>query len=205
MKRKSDSRRPQPGSHRTRLGDWDATGGLPGVGDGQARLLEVDVGTDQHVVEQEDPALLGLDQLPSVTIHGLCQRLTQEQLPLARGQKLGEQTEQDQRQHCSRAAPQTSLCQIPRAVLPRPKGTTAGRGGGEAGPRPPPLGTRGPDHQPLSGQHPARASCPRQPRSVPAGSTAPARADPGPAARRGAPGQVPGCLPIPRPPRLSSG
>ena len=103
--------------------------GSLGWGDGQARLLEVDVGTDQHVVEQEDPALLGLDQLPAVTIHGLRQRLTQEQLPLARGQKLEEQTEQDQRQHCSRAAPQTSLCQIPRAVLPRPKGTTAGRGG----------------------------------------------------------------------------
>ena len=68
-------------------------------GDGQARLLEVDVGTDQHVAEQEDPALLGLDQLPAVTVHGLRQRLTQEQLPLARGQKLGEETGRGQRQH----------------------------------------------------------------------------------------------------------
>lgn len=51
-------------------------------------LLEIDVGADQHVVEQEDPALLGLDQLPAVTVHGLGQRLTQEQLPLTRGQQL---------------------------------------------------------------------------------------------------------------------
>lgn len=48
-----------------------------------AHLLEVDVGTDQHVIEQEDATLLGLDQLPTVTIHGLRQRLTEEQLPLA--------------------------------------------------------------------------------------------------------------------------
>lgn len=150
MKRKSDSWSPQPGSHRTPAGtDWDATGGVPGVGgDGQARLLEVDVGTDQHVAEQEDPALLGLDQLPAVTVHGLRQRLTQEQLPLARGQKLGEETGRGQRQHRSRAGPQTSLRQIPRMVLPRPKGTATGRGGGEAGPRPPPLGARGTGRQP---------------------------------------------------------
>lgn len=48
-------------------------------------LLEVDVGTDQHVIEKEDPALLGLDQLPSVSVHRLRQSLTQKQLPLARG------------------------------------------------------------------------------------------------------------------------
>lgn len=51
-------------------------------------LLEVDVGTDQHVIEQEDPALLGLDQLPTVSVHRLRQSLTQKQLPLARGQQL---------------------------------------------------------------------------------------------------------------------
>lgn len=56
----------------------------------QAHLLEIDIGADQHVAEQEDPALLGLDQLPAVTVHGLCQCLTQEQLPLTRGQELGE-------------------------------------------------------------------------------------------------------------------
>lgn len=47
-----------------------------------AHLLEVDVGTDQHVIEQKNPALLGLDQLPAVTIHGLRQRLAEKQLPL---------------------------------------------------------------------------------------------------------------------------
>ena len=57
--------------------------GSPGRGNSQACLLEVDVGADQHVVEQEDSALLGLDQLPAVTVHGLRQRLTQEQLTLA--------------------------------------------------------------------------------------------------------------------------
>lgn len=70
---------------------WDA---VPGEGDdtgpppGPGHLLEVDVGADQHVAEQEDPALLGLDQLPAVTIHSLRQRLTQEQLALPGGQQL---------------------------------------------------------------------------------------------------------------------
>lgn len=52
-------------------------------GSGPAHSLEVDVGADQHIVQQEDPALLGLDQLPAVTIHSLGQGLTEEQLPLA--------------------------------------------------------------------------------------------------------------------------
>lgn len=55
----------------------------PRRGDGPGCLLEVDVGADQHVIEQENPAFLGLDQLPAVTVHGLRQRLTKKQLPLA--------------------------------------------------------------------------------------------------------------------------
>lgn len=55
---------------------------------GARLLLEVDVGTDQHVIEQEDPAFLGLDQLPTVSVHCLRQSLTEKQLPLARGQQL---------------------------------------------------------------------------------------------------------------------
>lgn len=88
----------------------------------RAHLLEVDVGTDQHVIEQEDSALLGLDQLPAVTIHGLRQRLAEEQLPLARGQQLGErETEQGQRQTSPRRRPR-----IPRLCT---KETEARRGG----------------------------------------------------------------------------
>lgn len=53
-----------------------------------AHALEVDVGTDQEVAEQEHLPLLGLEQLPAVAVHGLGQRLTQQQLPWARAQHL---------------------------------------------------------------------------------------------------------------------
>lgn len=77
----------------------------------RAHLLEVDVGTDQHVIEQEDSALLGLDQLPAVTIHGLRQRLAEEQLPLARGQQLeGERQSKVNARHRHAEGPEFPGC-----------------------------------------------------------------------------------------------
>lgn len=55
---------------------------------GHQHALEVDVGADQHVVEQENLPLLGLDELPAVPIHRLRQRLTEQELPLPRAQEL---------------------------------------------------------------------------------------------------------------------
>lgn len=96
----------------------------------EAGLLEVDVGADQHVVEQEDPALLGLDQLPTVTIHSLRQRLAEKQLPLARGQQLGEGDVTKSTPTSVQAVTQTSPRQRPRILWLCAKGTQAGRGGG---------------------------------------------------------------------------
>lgn len=98
-------------------------------GTAEAHLLEVDVGADQHVIEQEDPALLGLDQLPAVAVHGLRQRLTEKQLPLARGQQLGEGDTRSA-PTSTQAATRTSPRQRPRILQLCPDGTQAGRGGG---------------------------------------------------------------------------
>lgn len=59
----------------------------PGSG-GAQHVLEVDVGADQEVAEQEHLPLLGLEQLPAVPVHRLGQRLAQQQLPLPRAQQL---------------------------------------------------------------------------------------------------------------------
>lgn len=55
---------------------------------GQYHVLEVDVGADQHVVEEENLSFLRLDELPPVAVHRLCQRLAEEELPLPRAQQL---------------------------------------------------------------------------------------------------------------------
>lgn len=103
-----------------------------------AHLLEVDVGADQHVIEQEDPALLGLDQLPTVAIYSLCQRLTEEQLPLARGQQLGEV---DRARSTPTSTQAVTDIPVPKSQNPpaarRPR---LGEAEDRAGPTPPPLG-----------------------------------------------------------------
>ena len=104
----------------------------------QAHLLEVDVGTDQHVIEQEDPALLGLDQLPTVAVDGLCQRLTEEQLPLARGQQLEEKDRARSTPTSPQAVTQTSPCQ--RARIFQLLGDQGWQRRDKAGPLPPPPG-----------------------------------------------------------------
>lgn len=55
---------------------------------GRQHVLEVDVGADQHVVEEENLPLLGLDELPPVSVHRLRQRLAEQELPLPRAQQL---------------------------------------------------------------------------------------------------------------------
>jgi hypothetical protein len=45
-------------------------------------LLDVDVGTDEDIVEEEDFALLRLQDLASLPIHRLNQCLTKHQRPL---------------------------------------------------------------------------------------------------------------------------
>lgn len=42
-------------------------------------LLDIEVGTDEFVAEEEDLALLGLDDLPPLSIYCLHQRLAQDQ------------------------------------------------------------------------------------------------------------------------------
>lgn len=59
------------GTLQSDFGDW-----------GHQHILEVDVGAHQHVVEQENLPLLRLDELPPVAVHRLCQRLTEQELPL---------------------------------------------------------------------------------------------------------------------------
>jgi len=49
---------------------------------GHQHVLEVDVGADQQVVEEENLPFLRLDELPPVTVHGLRQRLAEQELPV---------------------------------------------------------------------------------------------------------------------------
>lgn len=49
-------------------GRWPACG----------RLLDVDVGADERVVQEEDLALLGFEDLPLFPVHGLNERLTED-------------------------------------------------------------------------------------------------------------------------------
>lgn len=164
--RKSESRRPKQSScetlsQRGRPRDRDRTGVGPQEGaTAQTRLLEVDVGADQHVIEQEDPSLLGLDQLPAVTVHGLRQSLTQEQLPLARGQELGKagRARSTLASHAGCYADST----MPKTQnsLPCTKGTEAGRGGGRGRATPSiPRVTRGTGED-TRGPHAGFSGCP---------------------------------------------
>lgn len=48
-----------------RFGEWD--------------LLDIYVGTDQHIIKEEDLSLLGLQDLSPLAIHSLNERLTKDQ------------------------------------------------------------------------------------------------------------------------------
>lgn len=58
----------------------------------QMDLLQVDVGTDQGVVEEEDLSLLRLENLTFITINNFRQQFTLTQLPLLRVQQLETQS-----------------------------------------------------------------------------------------------------------------
>lgn len=51
-------------------------------------ILDIDVGTDEHVTEEKDFPLLRLKDLSSFTIHRLNQRLAKDQRALLRVQQL---------------------------------------------------------------------------------------------------------------------
>lgn len=58
----------------------------------QMDLLQVDVGTDQGVVEEEDLSLLRLENLTFITVNNFRQQFTLTQLPLLRVQQLETQS-----------------------------------------------------------------------------------------------------------------
>jgi len=51
-------------------------------------ILDIDVGTDEHVTEEKDFPLLRFKDLSSFTIHRLNQRLAKDQRALLRVQQL---------------------------------------------------------------------------------------------------------------------